>query len=130
MSKIVILGAGVMGSAFSFPLTDNGHDVRLVGVLDGDIIEEIHESGMHPRLGSRLSAQVTPYTCDRLSEALDEADLVVLGVNSLGIDWAAEVLGPVLPADMPLLFLTKGLEGRDQSLSILPRAARRAPAAG
>ena len=125
MSKIVILGAGVMGSAFSFPLTDNGHDVRLVGTfLDGDIIEEIHESGMHPRLGSRLSARVTPYTYDRLGEALDGADLVVLGVNSLGIDWAAEVLGPVLPADMPLLFLTKGLEGRDQSLSILPHALR------
>ncbi|MEZ4581936.1 MAG: hypothetical protein R3A10_09905 [Caldilineaceae bacterium] len=103
--------------------------MRLSGhVLDGDIIEEIHESAA-PRLGSRLSARVTPYTYDRLSRPWT-ADLVVLGVNSLGIDWAAEVLGPVLPADMPLLLPDQGLEGRDQSLSILPRAARRAAASG
>ena len=45
-----------MGSAFSVPLTDNGHSVALVGThLDGDIIEEIHESQrLHPRLNSRL----------------------------------------------------------------------------
>ena len=42
MANIVILGAGLMGSAFSVPLSDNGHQVRLVGThLDGDIIEEV-----------------------------------------------------------------------------------------
>lgn len=31
MAKIAILGAGVMGTAVSFPLSDNGHIVNLVG---------------------------------------------------------------------------------------------------
>ena len=62
MANIVILGAGVMGSAFSMPLTDNGHSVRLVGThLDTDIIEEIHETHVHPRLRSRLNDGVLPY---------------------------------------------------------------------
>jgi glycerol-3-phosphate dehydrogenase (NAD(P)+) len=125
MARIVILGAGLMGSAFSIPLTENGHEVRLVGThLDGDIIEEIHESRIHPRLRSRLPDQVEPYTYDRLDEALQGADLVVLGVNSLGVDWAAQVLGPLLPPNFPVVLLTKGLEGSRQGLQILPHALR------
>jgi glycerol-3-phosphate dehydrogenase (NAD(P)+) len=31
MANIVILGAGVMGTAFSFPLADAGQNVYLVG---------------------------------------------------------------------------------------------------
>ena len=125
MARIVILGAGVMGTAFSLPLTDNGHSVRLVGThLDGDIIEEIHESRVHPRLRSRVNDGVTPYTFDRLEEALQGADLVVLGVNSLGVDWAAGMLGPLLPPDFPVLFLTKGLAGTGSELRILPHALR------
>ena len=125
MSKVVILGAGVMGSAFSIPITDNGHTVALVGThLDGDIVEEIHQSRLHPRLKSRLSEAVSPYTWDRLEEALIGADLVVLGVNSNGVTWAADHLGPYLPPDLPVLALTKGLHGDGQRLSILPHLFR------
>jgi glycerol-3-phosphate dehydrogenase (NAD(P)+) len=126
MANVVILGAGVMGSAFSMPLADNGHHVRLVGThLDGDIIEELHESHIHPRLKTRLRDGVQPYTYDRLAEALQGAELVVLGVNSLGVDWAAAMLGPLLPPTVPLLFLTKGLAGDETGLCILPHALRR-----
>jgi len=114
-----------MGSAFSMPLTDNGHTVHLVGThLDGDIIEEIHQSHVHPRLRSRLGDTVFPYTWDRLSEAISGADLVVLGVNSLGIKWAADRLGPLLSPQTPILLLTKGLAGEGQKLTILPELFR------
>ncbi len=68
---------------------------------------------------------VTPYTYDRLDEALQDAELVVLGVNSLGIDWAGQMLADKLPPDVPLLFLTKGLAGHDGALELLPHALRR-----
>ncbi len=126
MANIVILGAGVMGSAFSMPLADNGHQVRLVGThLDGDVIEEIHETRVHPRLKSHLRNSVQPSTYDRLAEAMVDADLVVLGVNSFGVEWAAQMLGPLLPPDFPLLFLTKGLASNGDGLQILPHALRR-----
>ncbi|MBE2240378.1 MAG: glycerol-3-phosphate dehydrogenase [Caldilineaceae bacterium] len=125
MATIVVLGAGVMGSAFTMPLADNGHHVRLVGThLDADIIEEIHETRVHPRLKSRLRDTVEPYTYDRLGEAMQGVDLVVVGVNSLGIDWAGEMLRPVLPEGIPVLFLTKGLAGEGDSLELLPHRLR------
>ncbi len=125
MAKIVVLGAGLMGTAFSFPLSENGHDVRLVGThLDGDIIEEIHESRLHPRLGATVPDAIAPYTYDRLAEAMDGADLVVLGVNSNGVDWASNMLGDLLPADFPVVLLTKGLTGDDEGLHILPHVFR------
>jgi glycerol-3-phosphate dehydrogenase (NAD(P)+) len=125
MATIVVLGAGVMGSAFTMPLAENGHTVRLVGThLDGNIIEEIHQNHTHPRLKSRLHPSVQPYTWDRLDEAIRAADLVVLGVNSLGVNWAADMLGPLLPPGVPVLALTKGLAGNGQLLSILPEVFR------
>lgn len=125
MAKIVVLGAGVMGSAFTTMPAQNGHTVALVGThLDGDIIEELHESGVHPRLKSRLQAGVAPLSIDRLDEALHGADLVVVGVNSNGVSWAAQTLGSRLPPQVPLLFLTKGLAAHGDRLLILPHKLR------
>jgi glycerol-3-phosphate dehydrogenase (NAD(P)+) len=126
MANVVILGAGLMGSAFSFPLSDNGHTVHLVGThLDDEIIEELHESGVHPGLRLALPPTVQPYTYDRLDQAIAGADLVVVGVNSLGVDWAAYMLGNVMPQDLPILMLTKGLEGDNQRLHLLPDVLRK-----
>lgn len=119
--KIVVLGAGVMGTAFTMPAADAGHTVHLVGThLDGDIIEEIHETRVHPRLKSRVHDAVTPFPVAGLRQAMQGADLVVLGVNSHGVGWAANVLADVLPSDTPVVMLTKGLHGDGESLHILP----------
>ena len=119
MAKITILGAGVMGSAFSVPLADNGHEIKLVGThLDEEIVEQIHQDRIHPRLGVALPNSVQPLTYDRLGDAIDGADLLVVAVNSLGIDWVGmmlSMLGDELHPDMPLLFLTKGLEGKNDA---------------
>ena len=42
MSKILIIGAGAMGSAFSFPCVDNGHTVSIMGSpLENKTIDEL-----------------------------------------------------------------------------------------
>ena len=42
MSKILIIGAGAMGSAFSFPCVDNGHKVNIIGSpLENKTIDEL-----------------------------------------------------------------------------------------
>ena len=125
MAKIVVLGAGMMGTAVTTPLTEKGHDVHLVGThLDGDIIEEIHERHFHPRLRSYVNENVKPWIYLGLEEAMVGADLVILGVNSQGVDWASEMLGPVLPPDVPVVMLTKGLSGDGQELHLLPEVFR------
>ena len=43
MKKIVIIGAGAMGSAFTVPCADNRNEVILVGsFLEDDVIEHIN----------------------------------------------------------------------------------------
>ncbi|HAA29114.1 MAG TPA: glycerol-3-phosphate dehydrogenase [Cyanobacteria bacterium UBA8553] len=121
MARILIVGAGVMGTALSVPLTDNGHRVNLVGThLDDDIIAKLQAGYPHPRLGVQVGESVTAYSYNQLNEAIKGVDLVVIGVNSHGIEWVAQALSPVLSAEIPILAVTKGLAGDGEKLSILP----------
>jgi glycerol-3-phosphate dehydrogenase (NAD(P)+) len=114
----------MMGTAMCWPLADNGHDVRLVGTpLDEAIIESIRTSRFHPNLERAIPDGVTTFTAGEMAAAVGGADIVVGGVSSFGVDWFAEVVGPYLRADVPVLSVTKGLEDdADGNLATLPRA--------
>ena len=125
MATVVILGAGVMGSAFSVPLADNGHAVHLVGThLDKDIVLSLRQDRFHPRLKVHLPRLVEPYAYDELDEAMRGAEVVIVGVSSAGLNWAAEKLAPLLPREVPIVMLTKGLRGNGTKLEILPTVFR------
>ncbi len=121
-SAIVILGAGVMGSAMCLPAHDRGHQVRLVGThLDADIIASVRSSGLHPRLNVKLPGGVKTYINDEFPTALaNDTGLIVLGVSSAGIAWAIDRLCASLTAPVPLVMITKGLHPEAGSLLALP----------
>jgi len=126
MAKVAVLGAGVMGTAVTIPLADNGHEVRLIGThLDDEIIDEIRTKRAHPRLRTCIPETVRPYHVHHVKAALDGIDLLILGVNSHGIRWAAEIIGPVIPENLPLVMIAKGLVGENHQLHILPEVLRR-----
>ena len=51
MKKILVLGAGAMGSAFTVPCVDNNNDVVLVGShLEDDAIDNIKKDGNYDLL--------------------------------------------------------------------------------
>ena len=51
MANILILGAGSMGTAFSFPCSDNNHGVTIVGThLENDFINQINSKKKHQGL--------------------------------------------------------------------------------
>ena len=55
MSKILIIGAGAMGSAFTFPCIDNKHDVTLIGSpLENDQIDNLIKDSFHKNLKSPI----------------------------------------------------------------------------
>ena len=122
MSDVTILGAGLMGTAMAWPLTDNGHRVRLVGThLDTEIIASCLEKRWHPRLRRRLPDNVQPYYVDQLPQALEGVNVVVSGVNSLGVHWIGRALAPHLKPGMKIIAVTKGLEATAEGdLRILP----------
>ncbi|MDO5445408.1 MAG: glycerol-3-phosphate dehydrogenase [Eubacteriales bacterium] len=110
MSVITIVGAGMMGSAMSFPARDNGHEVRLVGIHNRETIESVKANGWHPTLKRTLPEGVKCYHIEDLQTALDGADLVIGGVSSFGVDWFEQTVLPLLPDNFPVLSITKGLE--------------------
>lgn len=110
MKTIVIVGAGMMGSALSIPARDNGHAVRIVGThLDRDIIEHARRTGEHLTLKRRLPEGIVYEHIEALDAALAGADLLLCGVSSFGVDWFGEHVLPRVPQGLPILAVTKGL---------------------
>ena len=114
MSKIVIIGAGAMGSAFAMPCLDNSHDVNIVGThLENEFIENLkNNNNIHPGLNTKIPEGVKLFKFDKFDELLkSKVDLIVLGISSKGIEWVSEQLSRIyLKNNIPnLLMLTKGL---------------------
>jgi glycerol-3-phosphate dehydrogenase (NAD(P)+) len=121
MTTITILGAGMMGTAFAWPLVDRGHRVRLVGThLDDGIIDSIRERGRHPKLDLVLPPGIDAYPFTEFATAIDGADALVLGVSSAGVRWAGQQIAPFLREGLPLAMVAKGLEWDGARLSLLP----------
>ncbi|MDR1600117.1 MAG: glycerol-3-phosphate dehydrogenase [Oscillospiraceae bacterium] len=127
MPNILILGAGMMGSAMSVPASDNpSHNaVRIMGTpLDGAIIEHARRTGRHLTMDRPLpdGIQFDTFSLDALDRSLDWADMLVCGVSSFGVDWFAGTVAPRLPQGMPTLSVTKGLlDNGDGTLTPFPR---------
>lgn len=128
MERVTIVGAGVMGSALSFPLRDNGCQVALCGTsYDGPILARLKETGLHPALGMALPAGVKVFPFEEIEEALNRASLVVLAVLSVGIEGIVRCAGPHLAPGACLVNIAKGVEtGETGRLRTLPEVARKA----
>jgi glycerol-3-phosphate dehydrogenase (NAD(P)+) len=127
MASIVILGAGMMGTALAWPLADRGHQIRLVGThLDGELVSAMRATGVHPKLNLAIPSGVSAFPNEELSNALLGADAIALGVSSAGVRWAAERLGPLLNRPLPLAMVSKGLDWNGESLDVLPDVFARA----
>lgn len=112
MAKLLILGAGVMGSSLSVPALDNGHEVLLAGThLDRDIIDALKaDKTKHPTLRAPVPEQVVPLQIEEVSaEHGAAADVIVVGVSSPGIDWVIEQLTGLLDRPKVIALVTKGL---------------------
>ena len=110
MKKIVIIGAGSMASAFSFPCVDNGNTTYLVGThLEDDLISKVQEKKFHPALNINLPNNLIIEKYDKLDEILSNADIIVAGISSVGIDWFTEQISTHYKKNLPIILLTKGL---------------------
>src|SRR5207244_13441526 len=119
--RMVVVGGGSWGTAFSRLLADRGHDVTLA-CRDPEQARAIRETGRNPRYLRIVDLRGIPAA--PLAEApVAEAELVVVALPSRS--FAAVV--DTLPGTAPILSLTKGLDpGTGKRLSTL---VRRRPAA-
>ena len=114
MSKIVIIGAGAMGSAFALPCLDNNHDISIIGThLENDFIDKFKgNENLHQGLKTKIPQEIKVFKFEKFDEILkSNIDLIVLGISSKGIEWVADQLSRIYKEkQIPnLLMLTKGL---------------------
>ena len=114
MSKIVIIGAGAMGTAFAFPCLDNNHDINIVGThLENDFIDQLNKNNrLHPGLNTEIPQGINILKFDQFDSIFkSNVDLIVLGISSKGIEWVADQLFRIYKnKKLPdILMLTKGL---------------------
>ena len=122
MKKIIIIGAGAMGSAFAVPCVDNKNDVTIVGThLENDLIEKIKSNDqIHPALKTKLSNDIQFEKFEKLQTILDQdLDVIVCGVSSIGIEWFVQQISKKYKKGIPIILLTKGLSILDNELTTL-----------
>ena len=123
MSKIVIIGAGAMGTAFAYPCLDNNHDVNIIGThLESEAIEELNKNRFHSGLNLDVAKQIKFFKNNIINEAFKTIpDLIVIGVSSKGINWIADELKKISQNEkLPnLLMLTKGLSIHGKNYELL-----------
>jgi len=124
MSKIVIIGAGAMGSAFALPCLDNNHDVNIVGThLENDFIDNLKKNdNLHPGLKTKIPKEINIFKFEKFDELLQSnIDLIVLGISSKGIEWVSDQICRLYKDKKApkLLMLTKGLSIHNNNYELL-----------
>ena len=122
MKKIIIIGAGAMGSAFSVPCIENKNDVTLVGThLEDDLINNIKsKNNLHPVLKTELPSQLKVEKYERLKTILEKGvDIIVAGISSIGIEWFVNQIEKNYKKNLPIILLAKGLAIEDNELTLL-----------
>ena len=130
MSKIVIIGAGAMGSAFAFPCLDNNHDTTIIGThLENKFIDNLKDNkNLHSALGVHIPESIKLLKFDKFVELFkSNIDLIVLGVSSKGIEWVSEQLSKIAKdKKLPnMLILTKGLSIYENKYELLVDKVKR-----
>ena len=109
MTKILIIGGGAMGSAFSIPCLENKNKVTITEPYSKVFIKNLSSKNkFHSALKIKLSKKLRykKFSQDLLCEKFD---LIVIALSLSGIDFIGKELKN-LKIKTPILVLTKGLK--------------------
>jgi len=127
MKKIVIIGAGAMGSAFTVPCVDNNNEVTLVGThLENELVASIKKNNnFHPSLKTNLPSKLNIERFEKLKTLMEkETDVIVAAISSVGIKWFADEISKYYKKKLPIILLTKGLSVEKDELITLSEKIR------
>ena len=118
MKKILVIGGGAMGSAFTIPCLENNNRVVITEPYSKKFISDLSSKNkFHSALKIKLPKKLKfkKFSKDTLKE---KADLIVIALSLSGIDFIARELKD-LKIKTPILVLTKGLKYQKKSNKIL-----------
>ena len=109
MKKILVIGAGAMGAAFTFPLIENNYQVTLTEPYNKDLQKKLlKKNKFHPTLKLKLSKKVSikKFSLELLNE---KWNLIVVAVSSIGIEMVRQYLKNI-KKKISIFVLSKGLK--------------------
>ena len=118
MSKILIIGGGAMGSAFSIPCIENNNLVTITEPYNKNFVKNLaSKRKFHPSLKLNLPKKLkfVNYSKDIFRKRFD---LIVIALSLAGIDFIGKELKD-FSIKTPLLILTKGLKYDKKKKKIL-----------
>ena len=118
MKKIIIIGGGAMGSAFTVPCLENNNKVTITEPYSKRFIKDLSSKDkFHSALKVKLSKKLKfrKYSKELLKE---KSDLIVIALSLSGIDFIGKELKN-LQNKTPILVLTKGLKYEKKNKKIL-----------
>ena len=113
--RCAVVGAGAWGTALADLLARNGHEVRL-WAFEPDVVESINSRRENTRFlrGHQLSPAVQ--SLGEIERAVSDAELVTLATPSHVLRRIVRSAARSLPASIPLVVATKGIEKETLSL--------------
>jgi len=117
MKKIIIIGGGAMGSAFTIPCLENNNKVTITEPYSKRFIRDLSSKGkFHSALKIKLPKKLKfkKFSKDTLKE---KSDLIVIALSLSGIDFIARELKD-LKIKAPILVLKKGLKYQKKNKKI------------
>jgi glycerol-3-phosphate dehydrogenase (NAD(P)+) len=118
MKKILVIGGGAMGSAFTIPCLENNNKVTITEPYSKLFIKDLSSKNkFHSALKIKLPKKLTfkKFSKDLLKEKFD---LIVIALSLSGIDFIGKELKNHR-IKTPILILTKGLKYEKKSNKIL-----------
>ena len=118
MKKILVIGGGAMGSAFTIPCLENKNDVTITEPYSKRFIRDLSSKRkFHSALKIKLPRKLRfrKFSSDLLKEKFD---LIVIALSLPGIDFIGKKLKDK-KIKTPVLVLTKGLKYLSKSKKIL-----------
>jgi len=109
MKKVLVIGGGAMGSAFTVPCLDNNNKVIITEPYSKKFIQDLSSKNkFHSSLKINLSKKLK---FKRFSKDLfkEKFDLIVIALSLSGIDFIGKELN-IAKVKAPILVLTKGLK--------------------
>ena len=118
MKKILVIGGGAMGSAFTIPCIENNNKVIITEPYSKTFIKDLtSKNKFHSSLMINLpkSLKYRNFSLELLQEKFD---LIVIAISLSGIDFIGKKLKN-LKIKTPILVLTKGLKYEKENNKIL-----------
>ena len=118
MKKILVIGGGAMGSAFTIPCIENNNQVTITEPYSKTFIKDLtSKNKFHTSLKINLPKNLK-YRNFSLELLQEKFDLIAIALSLSGIDFIAEKLKK-LKIRTPILVLTKGLKYEKKNNKIL-----------